>query len=82
MKRHVDHPDVVRERTIVRAQFPDLTIKHVLVVETKMPISMQDDGFDEGQYNALVEAVRTAVPLVGADEAEIVQVCDPTPTRP
>lgn len=71
---HVDHPEVVRDRIIVRVQLPDPRIKHVLVVETKMPISAQDAGFDQEEYNALIEAVRAGMDRTGTDEAEIVPV--------
>jgi hypothetical protein len=41
---YVDHPRVVRDRIIVRVQLPDPTVKHVLRVETKMPMSPQEAG--------------------------------------
>ena len=71
---HVDHPKVNRDRIIVRVQLPDPRTKHVLIVETKMPISAQDTGFDQEEFNGLVEAVRAGMDRAGVDEAEIVSV--------
>jgi hypothetical protein len=39
---HVDHPKVVEDRMIVRVQLPDPTVKHVLRVETEMPMTTQE----------------------------------------
>jgi len=71
---HVHHPKVVTDRIIVRVQLPDPRIKHVLVVETKMPMRPQDPGFDEEEFNDLVEAVQAGMDRTGTDEAEIVPV--------
>jgi hypothetical protein len=69
---HVKHPKVMRDRIVVRVQLPDPRIRHVLVVETKMPMTRQDAGFDEDEFSALVEAVRAGMDRTNADEAEIV----------
>ena len=71
---HVDHPTVVRDRIIVRVQLPDPRTKHVLVVEVNMPTSAEDAGFDQEEYNALVDAVRAGMNRAGVDEAEIIPI--------
>ena len=71
---HVDHPKVVRDRIVVRLELPDPRTKHILEVETNMPISPRDAGFDQEAYDALVEAVREGMDRAGADEARIVPV--------
>jgi hypothetical protein len=71
---HVDHPKVVRERIVVRVDLPDPRPKHILEVETKMPISRDEAGFDQDKYDALVEAVRAGMDRANADEARIVRV--------
>ncbi len=50
----VDHPKVKRDRIIVRVNFPDLTIKHILMVEAQMPLVKTDPGFNQAEYDALV----------------------------
>jgi hypothetical protein len=71
---HVDHPKIVRERIVVRVELPDPRTKHILEVETKMPITPGDAGFDREEYDALVDAVRAGMDRAGADEAKIVRI--------
>jgi len=69
---HVDHPKVVEDRIIVRVRLPDPTVKHVLRVETKMPMTAHEAGFDQEKYDGFIKAVRAAMDRTGAHEAEIV----------
>jgi hypothetical protein len=67
---HVDHPQVVKDQLRVRVNLPDPP-KRILVVETTMPLSPRDPDFDQEEYDDLVEAVRTGMDRIRADEAEI-----------
>jgi hypothetical protein len=60
-------------QVIVRVELAAPRTKHILEVETKMPISPRNAGFDREEYDALVEAVRIGMDRAGADEARIVR---------
>ncbi len=69
----VDHPKVKRDRIIVRLKLPDPTIKHVLLVEAQMPLIKTDPGFNQAEYDALVQAVVAAMQENDSiDSAEII----------
>lgn len=74
---HVQHPRVTRDRMHVRVELPDPRRRRVLVVWTDVPMSPQDAGFDQEEFESLTEAVREAMERLGADEAEIVSPSDP-----
>lgn len=70
----VKHRGVKREYVKVRVELPDPTIKRVLVVETNMPTSDKEHGFDPMEFRTLVDAVREGLKHALADVAEIDKV--------
>ena len=72
MMPHVNHPEVIKDRIVVRMQLPSPGIKRILVVDTKMSINAQDTKFDQEKFDTLVSAVKLAMAKNDVDEAEIV----------
>ena len=71
----VKHRRVTRDYVIVRLNLPDPNTKQILVVETDMPLSDSDPGFDQDDFNSLVQAVRAAIEdRSSIDAAEITTV--------
>jgi hypothetical protein len=70
---YFDHAEVVKDQLRIRVHLPDPP-ERILVVETRMPISSRDPGFDQEEYDGLVEAVRAGMERAGAEEAEIVSL--------
>ena len=53
----VDHPKVKSTRIIVPVEFPDPTIKRILVVEAQMPLHETEPGYDHAEFDALIDAI-------------------------
>jgi len=68
---HVDHPRVVKDRIHKRVELPDNRIKDILEVDTDMPIDPQHPEYDSDEFEALAEAVSTAIEETGADGGSI-----------
>jgi hypothetical protein len=55
-------------------ELPDPNLHCVLVVETDMPMTEKDEGYDPKEFGAFVDAVTDAMNRIGAEKAEISRV--------
>ncbi len=53
----VDHPKVKSTRISVEVNFPDLTIKRILIVEAQMPLHESEPGYDAAEFSELTDAI-------------------------
>ena len=72
----VQHPKVIWDRVIIRVDFPDTTLKRILMVEVDMPLEESDPKFNPSEFEALVQAVQTTLGKIGkgVNSAEIKSV--------
>jgi hypothetical protein len=54
-----------------RVAWPDPDVHHILVVETTIPLSKKQSGYDHAQLESLIEVVGRHMEEVGAEKAEI-----------
>jgi hypothetical protein len=66
-----DHPQVTKEFLSFRVSWPAPVCHRILVVETTLPLSEKQDGYDYAQLEAFVEFVGGHMEEVGAEKAEI-----------
>jgi len=66
-----DHPQVARKFLSFRVSWPDPVCHRILVVETTLPLSEKQDGYDHAQLGSFVEFVGGHMEEVGAEKAEI-----------
>ena len=71
----VDHPKVKSSHIIVEVNFPDPTIKRVLVVEAQMPLLESEPGYAPAEFDALVDAIRAVLEQDSSiDSARVISV--------
>ncbi len=71
----VDHPKVKSARIIVEVNFPDPTIKRVLVVEAQMPLHESEPGYTPAEFDELVDVIRAVMKQDSSiDSARVVPV--------
>lgn len=56
----IDHPSVVREQRVFQVNFPDLTVKRILIVEVNIPFIEDEPEFDADEFARLVDAIAKA----------------------
>ena len=77
--RLLDHPGITKVAVGVRVTSPDHKVCHILTVETNMPLSKKQSGYDQDQFDRLLHAVAETMEEIGADEADIHAVDNPNP---
>lgn len=70
----VNHPSVLRARIKLNVALPNPTITHVLMVETEMPLTSDQEGFDDKKLGELTEAIVQAMKGTQAERADVIQV--------
>lgn len=65
-----DNSHVKRIRTTIRVELPDPNPKWIFVVETDLPLTPSDPGYDAAAVTALTEAVVDEANRVNIDRAE------------
>ena len=71
----VNHPKVKRVRIIVEVNFPDPTIKRVLVVDAQMPLHESEPGYIPAEFDALVDAIRAVINRDNSiDSAQVIPI--------
>jgi hypothetical protein len=66
-----EHPQVTRKFRSVRLSWPDPVCRHILVVETTLPLSEKQAGYDPARLESFVELVGGQMEEDGFDKAEI-----------
>src|SRR5216684_3888631 len=66
-----DHPQVTRDLVSFRVLWPEPVCHRILVVETTLPLSEKQGGYDHDQLGSFVEFVGGHMEDVGAEKAEI-----------
>jgi hypothetical protein len=66
-----DHPLVTRWSIGCCSTWPDVVFQRILVVETTIPLSQKELGYDHAQLESFVEFVGGHMEQVGAEKAEI-----------
>ena len=69
-----DHPQVTRTFLSFRVSLPDPVCHRILVVETTLPLSEKQSGYDHDQLGAFVEFVGGQMEEAGAEKAEIISI--------
>jgi len=67
-----DHPQVTKVVVSTCSTWPDVVFERTLFVETTLPLSPQQAGYDHAQLESLVEAVGKRMEEESADKAEII----------
>jgi len=83
------HPHVTRKFLSFRVSWPDPVCHRILVVETTLPLSKKQDGYDHAQLESFVEFVGGHMEEVGAEKTEIfstdgtwcVELKNPAPSK-
>lgn len=83
------HPHVTRKFLSFRVSWPDPVCHRILVVETTLPLSEKQDGYDHAQLESFVEFVGGHMEEVGAEKTEIfstdgtwcVELKNPAPSK-
>jgi hypothetical protein len=66
-----NHPQVTRKFLSFRVSWPDPVCHRILVVETTLPLSEKQDGYDHAQLESFVEFVGKHMEEKSAEKAEI-----------
>jgi hypothetical protein len=69
-----DHPHVTRTLLSFHVLWPDPVCNRILVVETTLPLSEKQDGYDHAQLGSFVEFVGGHMEEEGAEKAEIISI--------
>ena len=67
-----EHPQVTRAISSFRVSWPDPVCHHILVVETTLPLSQEQDGYDHDRLGSFVEFVGRHMEDAGAEKSEII----------
>jgi len=77
--RLLDHPGITKVAVGARLTLPDPKVYRVLTVETDMPLSKKQSGYDQDQFDRLIHAVAQTMEEIGADQVDIHAVDNPNP---
>jgi hypothetical protein len=67
-----DHPRVTKVVISTSATWPEVTVQRILFVETTIPLSQKQDGYDQAQLDSLIEVVGRYMEEENAERAEII----------
>lgn len=67
-----DHPQVTKLVISTGSTWPDVVFQRVLFVETTIPLSPKQDGYDTSQLESLIQAVGIHMEEERAAKAEII----------
>jgi hypothetical protein len=65
------YPGITKVFVGVRVTSPDHKVCHILTVETNIPLSKRQSGYDQDQFDKLLRAVAETKEEIGADEVDI-----------
>jgi hypothetical protein len=66
------HPQVTQAWSSFGISMPDPNVHHVFYVETTLPLSEKQDGYNHDQVASLIEVVGKYMEVIGAKKAEII----------
>jgi len=66
-----DYPGITRVFVGTRVRLPDPKVYHTPTVETDIPLSKKQSGYDQDRFDRLLHAVADTMEEIGADEAAI-----------
>jgi hypothetical protein len=67
-----EHPQITRAFPRYRFSWPDRVFQHILFVETTIPLSQKQAGYDHDQLGTFIEFVGGHMEEFGAAKAEII----------
>jgi hypothetical protein len=67
-----DNPDVTKVVVSTGSTWPDVVIWRTLLVETTLPLSQKQAGYDHAKLEFLIEAVGKRMEEESAEKAEII----------
>jgi hypothetical protein len=66
------HPQVTKIVVSRSSSWPDAVFQHVLFVETTIPLSQKQEGYDHARLASFIEVVGKYMEEVATEEAKIV----------